>query len=90
MLVPFKEWYDGSEYLLFTNGVLKTETLELCEFSRDLFLNQQLPYNYDPYANCYKIQNWLAFTQWGNKERVEVLRAWLRATRLVPRSPEIC
>lgn len=80
MLVPFKEWYDGSEYLLFTNGVLKTETLELCEFSRDLFLNQQLPYNYDPYANCHKIQNWLAFTQWGNKDRVEVLRAWLRAT----------
>ena len=81
-IVPFKEWYDDNNYLLFTNGVLKLDTLELLPFDRELYINQQLPYAYDPGANCDKIKSWLSFTQWGNEDRVQVLRAWLRATLL--------
>lgn len=81
-IIPFDEWYDGSEYLLFTNGVLNVETKELTGFSRDLYITQQMPYDYDPSATCEEIVKWLKHTQHDNWQRAQVLRAWLRATLL--------
>tara|TARA_B100001939_G_scaffold190378_2_gene163852 strand:- start:6713 stop:9403 length:2691 start_codon:yes stop_codon:yes gene_type:complete len=84
-MLLFKDWYDDKDHLLFANGVLSLQTLELIPFdnqTRDLYINQQLPYEYDPNAKCDKIINWLSFTQWGSNDRVQVLRAWLRATLL--------
>jgi P4 family phage/plasmid primase-like protien len=81
-IIPFDEWYDGSRYLLFTNGVLDVETKDLMEFQRDLYLTQQMPYDYDPAATCEEIIKWLKHTQHDSYQRAQVLRAWLRATLL--------
>ena len=81
-VLTFDEWYDGSEYLLFTNGVLDVETRELLPFDREMHLTQQMPYPYNPAATCEEIVKWLKHTQHNSWERTQVLRAWLRATLL--------
>lgn len=81
-LVPFDDWYDGMDYLLFTNGLLEVETRELHPFKRDLYMTQQMPYEYDPSATCEEIIKWLKHTQHNSWNRTQVLRAWLRATLL--------
>jgi len=78
----FKEWYEGNQFLLFTNGVLDVETRELLPFKRDFYLVQQMPYPYDPAATCEEIVKWLKHVQRDSWERTQVLRAWLRATLL--------
>ena len=78
----FKEWYEGSRYLLFTNGVLDIETRELLPFGRELYLTQQQPYAYDSAASCEEIIRWLKYVQRDSWNRTQVLRAWLRATLL--------
>ena len=35
-IVTFDDWYEGADYLLFTNGVLNIETRELLPFERDM------------------------------------------------------
>ncbi|MGB0975350.1 MAG: PriCT-2 domain-containing protein [Prolixibacteraceae bacterium] len=81
-VLAFEDWYTGSEYLLFTNGVLDVNTKELLPFDRELHLTQQMPYAYDPSATCEDIVKWLKHTQHDSWERTQVLRAWLRATLL--------
>ncbi len=81
-ILAFNEWYDGNEYLLFTNGLLHVESRELLSFNRELNLTQAMPYEYDPSATCEPIVKWLKHTQHGSWERTQVLRAWLRATLL--------
>ena len=81
-VLVFDDWYDGSNYLLFTNGVLDIEKKELLPFNRGMYLTQQMPYRYDPAAGCEDIIKWLKHVQHGSWERVQVLRAWLRATLL--------
>jgi P4 family phage/plasmid primase-like protien len=81
-MIPFDEWYDGAEYLLFTNGVLEVATRELHPFRRDFYMTQQMPYEYDPSATCEDIIKWLKHTQHNSWNRTQVLRAWLRATLL--------
>ena len=76
------EWYEGNDYLLFTNGILELATRELIPFRKDMFMTQQLPYDYDPSATCEPIIKWLKHVQDGNWGRVQVLRAWLRAVLL--------
>jgi len=78
----FKEWYEGSRYLLFTNGVLDIETRDLLPFNRELYLTQQQPYAYDSAATCEEIVKWLKHVQRDSWNRTQVLRAWLRATLL--------
>ena len=78
----FNDWYDGNDYLLFTNGVLHVSSKELLPFDKDLNLLQAMPYEYDPGASCEPIIKWLKHTQHGSWERAQVLRAWLRATLL--------
>jgi P4 family phage/plasmid primase-like protien len=80
--VSFNKWYEGTNYLLFANGVLNIETKELLPFDRKLYLTQRMPYAYDPSATCDGIIKWLKFTQRNDWERVQVLRAWLRAVLL--------
>ena len=81
-VLTFDDWYDNSEYLLFTNGVLNVATRELLPFTREMHLVQQMPYPYDPAATCEEIIKWLKNTQHDSWERTQVLRAWLRATLL--------
>jgi phage/plasmid-associated DNA primase len=81
-VLAFEEWYDGTELLLFTNGVLNVAARELLPFNREMHLVQQMPYPYDPAATCEEIVKWLKNTQHDSWERTQVLRAWLRATLL--------
>jgi P4 family phage/plasmid primase-like protien len=81
-MIPFDAWYDGAEYLLFTNGVLEVATRELHAFRRDFYMTQQMPYEYDASATCEDIIKWLKHTQHNSWNRTQVLRAWLRATLL--------
>jgi phage/plasmid-associated DNA primase len=81
-VLAVEDWYDGTELLLFTNGVLNVETRELLPFNREMHLVQQMPYPYDPAATCEEIIKWLKNTQHDSWERTQVLRAWLRATLL--------
>jgi phage/plasmid-associated DNA primase len=81
-LVPFDDWYDETDYLLFTNGLLDVGARELLPFQRELHVTQQMPYEYDPSATCEEIIKWLKHTQHDSWERTMVLRAWLRATLL--------
>jgi phage/plasmid-associated DNA primase len=80
--IIFDDWYEGNEHLLFTNGILDIETRVLMEFDREMYIPQQLPYDYDPYATCEDIIKWLKEAQNGSWGRVQVLRAWLRAVLL--------
>jgi phage/plasmid-associated DNA primase len=77
-----EEWYEGNEYLLFTNGILDVKTRQLYPFDQSMYMTQQLPYDYDPGATCEPIIKWLKETQENNWGRVQVLRAWLRAVLL--------
>jgi phage/plasmid-associated DNA primase len=81
-VLAFDEWYDGTEFLLFTNGVLNVVTREVLPFEKELHITQQMPYPYDPAATCEEIVKWLKHTQHDSWERTQVLRAWLRATLL--------
>jgi len=76
------DWYEGNDYLLFTNGILDVKTRELLDFDRDAYMTQQLPYRYDPSATCEPIIKWLKNAQDNSWGRVQVLRAWLRAVLL--------
>ena len=78
----FDEWYEDNKHLLFKNGILSIETKELLPFDREMHFTQQLPYNYAPEATCEPIVKWLKRVQDGNWDRVQVLRAWLRAVLL--------
>ena len=80
--VIHEDWHEDNKCLLFTNGVLDVETRELLPFNQNMYMTQQLPYDYDPGATCEPIIKWLKEAQNGNWERVQVLRAWLRAVLL--------
>ena len=80
--VIFDDWYEGNDYLLFTNGILIVKTKDFIPFDREMYLTQQLPYNYNPAATCEPIIKWLKHVQDDSWGRVQVLRAWLRAVLL--------
>jgi phage/plasmid-associated DNA primase len=80
--VIFDDWYEGNEYLLFANGILEVASRQLLPFDRELYITQQLPYDYDPGATCEPIIKWLKHSQNKSWGRVQVLRAWLRAVLL--------
>ena len=80
--VIFDDWYEGKDLLLFTNGILNINSKELLPFNKELYMTQQLPYEYDPAATCEPIVKWIKNIQENNWGRVQVLRAWLRAVLL--------
>lgn len=78
----FEDWHEGSDYLLFSNGVLDVAGRTLLPFNREMYMTQRFPYEYNPSAECEEIVKWLKQTQDGDWGRVQVLRAWLRAVLL--------
>ena len=80
--LTFNKWYEGNIFLLFNNGILNVTEKKLLPFDRLFYLTQRLPYDYDLNAKCDPIIRWLEYTQRGDLGRVQVLRAWLRATLL--------
>ena len=72
-------WDDDPDRLAFKNGVLEISTGEFLEHDRENYMTWGLDFEYDPSANPGPIIDWLKRTQYSDEDRVQVLRAWLRA-----------
>jgi hypothetical protein len=49
LAVPFDDWSEDKNLLLFENGVLNIEERALMPFNKELYITQRLPYEYNPY-----------------------------------------
>ena len=72
-------WNDDPDKLAFRNGVLEMSTKEFLPHDQENYLTWGLDFEYDPHANSGPIIQWLRKTQYNDEERVQVLRAWLKA-----------
>ena len=72
-------WDDDDDRLAFRNGVLEISTGEFLQHDPEHFLTWGLDFDYDPNADSGPIIEWLKRTQFGDEERLQVLRAWLKA-----------
>jgi|GEM_PF-2870538 len=75
-----QNWTEPSGFVPVRNGVLEVSTMTLLPHSLDYGFRWQLPYDYDPMATCDPIVDWLKFTQFEDEDRVQLLRAYLRAS----------
>ena len=74
------EKWDARDHLLpFINGVLNLQTMKLEAHSSGYKLTWCLPYAYEIDATCEPIKDWLLDSCEGNHDRVQMLRAALRA-----------
>ena len=72
-------WNDDPDKLAFRNGVLEMSTKDFLPHDQENYLTWGLDFDYDPQANSGPIIQWLKKTQYNDEERVQVLRAWLKA-----------
>jgi P4 family phage/plasmid primase-like protien len=72
-----KDWDSKPGLLPAKNGVINLKTLKLSPHSPTYKLTWQLPYEYNPQANCEIIKDWLLETTKGDKHLVELLRAYM-------------
>jgi len=72
-------WDDDDDRLAFKNGVLEISTGEFLDHNPEYYLTWGLDFDYEPKASPGPIIDWLKRTQYGDEERVQVLRAWLKA-----------
>ena len=72
-------WNDDPDKLAFRNGVLEMSTKDFLPHDQENYLTWGLDFDYDPHANSGPIIQWLRKTQYNDEERVQVLRAWLKA-----------
>lgn len=72
-------WDDDDDRLAFSNGVLEISTGEFLEHSREHYITWGLDFEYAPDSDPGPIIEWLTRTQYGDMDRVQVLRAWLKA-----------
>ena len=72
-------WDDDPDRLAFNNGVLEISTGEFLDHDPENFLTWGLDFDYDSEADPGPIIRWLTRTQYGDEQRVQVLRAWLKA-----------
>ena len=72
-------WDDDPDRLAFNNGVLEISTGEFLDHDPENFLTWGLDFEYNANADPGPIINWLTRTQYGDEQRVQVLRAWLKA-----------
>jgi putative DNA primase/helicase len=76
------DWNDDDDMLAFSNGVLEISTGEFLDHDQENYLTWGLDFDYDPSADPGPIIDWLRRTQYNDEDRVQVLRAWLRACLL--------
>ena len=72
-----KDWDSKPGLLPAKNGVIDLKTLKLSPHSPAYKLTWQLPYEYNPQADCKIIKEWLLETTKGDKNLVELLRAYM-------------
>jgi P4 family phage/plasmid primase-like protien len=74
-----RRWDEARGLLPLENGVLDLATRKLLPHSPGYRFTWQLPYGYDATATCKPIEQWMLDAQDGDQQRVEVLRAFLKA-----------
>lgn len=79
MALADNDWQNRAGLVPFANGVLNLNTGALLQHSPKHRLSWQIPYPYDPSADCPTIRAWLLEVSGGNPDQVELLRAYLRA-----------
>ena len=72
-------WDDDDDRLAFKNGVLEISSGEFLDHDSEYYLTWGLDFDYDKEANPGPIIDWLKRTQYGDEDRLQVLRAWLKA-----------
>ena len=82
------DWNDDASMLAFRNGVLELDSGNFLEHSRNNYITWGLDFDYNPQVLSGPIVDWLTRTQYNDNDRVQVLRAWLRAC-LVGRGNEL-
>mgnify|MGYP001595337408 FL=1 len=70
-------WNEQRDIIPFQNGVLDMATMQISEHSPNQLLTWQLPYEYKPNATCKPVTDWLLEAVNGDKEQVQLLRAYL-------------
>ncbi len=73
------KWNPNPDLIPFSNGVLDLKTRVLVEHKPEQYFTWILPYAYNPAAQCQTIKAWLLETVGGDKDQVEVMRAYMRA-----------
>jgi P4 family phage/plasmid primase-like protien len=74
-----RRWDEARGLLPMQNGVLDLATRKLLPHSPGYRFTWQLPYDYDATATCEPIEQWMLDAQDGDKQRVQLLRAFLKA-----------
>lgn len=72
-------WNDATDKIVFLNGVLEIATGEFLQHNREEYITWGLDFEYNPSLDPGPIKDWLYRTQYGDDNRVQVLRAWLKA-----------
>ena len=70
-------WDEAEGLLPMLNGVLDLETRNLLPHSPENRLTWSLPYEYNPLATCQPIQEWLLTMCNGDRDLVQLMRAYL-------------
>lgn len=73
------DWITVQNYLPLKNGVLNLETLTLESYSDEYKFLWQLPYDYNPAADCLTIQRWFETVTKGDVAVINLLQTWMRA-----------
>jgi P4 family phage/plasmid primase-like protien len=74
-----KRWDETTGLIPLQNGVFEIATGKLLPHAPGYRLTWQLPYSYDLSATCEPIINWLRESQDDDEQRVQLLRAYLKA-----------
>ena len=77
MKLAIRKWNEAEGLLPLLNGVLDLETRELLPHSPENKLTWCLPYEYNPLASCQPIQEWLLTMCGGDRDLVQLMRAYL-------------
>ncbi len=79
MLYLLLDKWAGNRHLLpMTNGVLDTNTMQLCDYSHKHRFNWQLPYAFNPDAKLDVIKRWLWDASMQDIESINIIRAFFK------------
>ena len=75
------KWKEASSllYTPFRNGVLNLKTFELEPYKPEFYFRWQLSYDYNLLAKCDIFKTWLLETMGGDKDKVQLIRAYIKA-----------
>jgi len=66
--------------IIFQNCAFNLQTMTSSEWSPEFFVNTRLPFGYDPQAQCPNFHLFLKKFSEGHDDRIQFLRAYLKAT----------